>query len=230
MDDPIPDEIQANLDEIIQKRLNDLKKSDAEVDSDEAIAIRVANLKEIPYNAKDNSDLLRQTDTRTDEEKTADLIKQFMGEVTLDNAVGESDPIKDIEKRLAALKQDDPTRTISKPSGIERSDSENEDEATKIQKLTQRYLDEAKLPDCPDPNLTEEEQEFVKSVAEKSDKENVEELPWCHICNEDATIRCLDCSGDLFCKNCFKEFHADEEDRDHKCESYKAPAKSIAAD
>lgn len=83
-------------------------------------------------------------------------------------------------------------------------------------------MEEAKLPDA---NLTPEEKEFVDSV--KPTSADQEELPWCTICNEDAVIRCIGCDGDLFCRSCFKEIHAnDEEYREHPTKSYSKPANS----
>lgn len=81
--------------------------------------------------------------------------------------------------------------------------------------FSNQFLDEAALPDS---NLTPEEKEFVNSVKPNKDQE---ELPWCVICNEDATIRCIGCDGDLFCKPCFNEIHAnDEEYREHQTKKY----------
>ncbi|KZF26116.1 hypothetical protein L228DRAFT_264542 [Xylona heveae TC161] len=47
---------------------------------------------------------------------------------------------------------------------------------------------------------------------------------WCVICNEDATIRCLGCDGDLYCKSCWQEGHsgpdAGFDERHHKWTKY----------
>lgn len=81
-------------------------------------------------------------------------------------------------------------------------------------------MDEAALPDS---DLTAEEKEFVNSIKPEEPRE---ELPWCEICNEDATIRCVDCDGDLFCRPCFNEIHAnDEEYREHRTKPFVAKEK-----
>lgn len=83
---------------------------------------------------------------------------------------------------------------------------------------TLQYMEEATLPDA---DLSPEEKEFVNSI--KPETADTEELPWCIICNEDATIRCIGCDGDLFCAPCFKEIHHDDEEyRSHRTKPYTA--------
>lgn len=47
---------------------------------------------------------------------------------------------------------------------------------------------------------------------------------WCTICNDDATLSCLSCDGDLYCVNCWLEGHRSEdsgyEERTHKAVQY----------
>jgi hypothetical protein len=50
-----------------------------------------------------------------------------------------------------------------------------------------------------------------------------DELPWCCICNEDATLRCPGCAGDLFCHRCFKEGHDVCDMKEHKPIKYEPP-------
>ncbi|KAL1305671.1 hypothetical protein AAFC00_007264 [Neodothiora populina] len=45
---------------------------------------------------------------------------------------------------------------------------------------------------------------------------------WCCICNEDATVRCLGCEGDLYCAECWREGHGDGpgQERGHRALAY----------
>lgn len=47
------------------------------------------------------------------------------------------------------------------------------------------------------------------------------ELPWCVLCNNDAVYRCMDCSGDLYCRECSNEVHKTWGDTDHKIVPFK---------
>ena len=66
-----------------------------------------------------------------------------------------------------------------------------------------------------------------KSLATKSKlpKYTDEQIDtWCIICNDNATVRCLGCDGDLYCANCWKEGHVGPgvgmEERTHRWVKY----------
>lgn len=65
----------------------------------------------------------------------------------------------------------------------------------------------------------------VKGVMKKYTDEEVES--WCIICQDDATVKCLGCDGDLYCASCWKEGHMGPdvgwEERRHKWTKYRKP-------
>jgi abscission/NoCut checkpoint regulator len=203
----------------IRSRLQALKANDQQMpqSSDDEIAGRLANLKglkELPSNEIN----LINNDTRTDHEKTNDLLKQVTAEANIDIQMkpeDEDDEIIKIEKRLAALrgveyKKRDPNEVIEVPE-------KTEDE--ECSEIMQRYLEEAKLEVISgDPD----EEELMSSIPKAPDGSKADELPFCELCNEDATLRCLECE-DLFCMKCFKEFHDEEDYKNHPTKPYKAP-------
>lgn len=53
---------------------------------------------------------------------------------------------------------------------------------------------------------------------------------WCCICSDDATIKCLDCGGDLiYCARCWKEMHSVEGDEERRHRGVEFPGKKIGA-
>ena len=56
-----------------------------------------------------------------------------------------------------------------------------------------------------------------------------EELPWCCICNDDATLRCYDCDDDLYCERCFRDGHQQFYLFDHKYVAFTKPNQNSSA-
>jgi hypothetical protein len=65
----------------------------------------------------------------------------------------------------------------------------------------------------------------IKGVMKKYTDEEVGS--WCIICQDDATVKCLGCDGDLYCAGCWKEGHMGPdvgfEERRHKWTKYRKP-------
>lgn len=138
-----------DVDEEIKKRLHVIKQPliPEEVHSDSDIGKRLANLKGVPYKERNNIDALNKVDKRTEQEKSNDLIKQFWEENEIGNGPNagdaasatndfdtDDDPIKSIERRLAALKGTPTTSDENKS----HSNDENEDEETATNRIVKR--------------------------------------------------------------------------------------------
>lgn len=148
LDEPIPaEEHVPDVDDEIKKRLEVIKKpsedaNDAGV-SDRDIGERLANLKGMPYKENDNRAMINAIDKRSDQEKTNDLIDQFMNEVGIDESAANSideDPIKSIERRLAALKGD----PISAPTDRKHS-TDNNDEVEDDDTLAKKIMNKVSI-------------------------------------------------------------------------------------
>lgn len=63
----------------------------------------------------------------------------------------------------------------------------------------------------------------TKNVMKKYTDEEIDE--WCIICQDDATIKCVGCDGDLYCVRCWKEGHVGPEvglvERGHRWERWR---------
>ncbi|XP_032521015.2 abscission/NoCut checkpoint regulator [Danaus plexippus] len=189
--------------EIIE-RLQKLK-GNIPVTSDSELQARLANIKGVPLSAVQSKPALPVQDTRTEQEQADDLLKRYMDETKMDkNYKDEFDHlVSDIESRLQNLKG--PASKENVPQQSSKSIDDSEDEEETVKKILEKVKAETAL----------EGNEISEPV--------LDELPFCEICNEDATMRCLGCKY-LFCKRCYLE-HRDDEDC-NKYETYTAPKNS----
>lgn len=140
-----------------------------------------------------------------------------------------------LAKRLAVLRGQDPNRVTLQDYHLPDSD-EDEDEETAIQRVMQQLTEEAALDEASGFNIPVEPAPQSRAQSWKADPESLkvqdlasrpetkeEELPWCCICNEDATLRCTGCDGDLYCARCFREGHDAFELKEHQTSAYHPP-------
>ncbi|XP_020864888.1 abscission/NoCut checkpoint regulator isoform X4 [Phascolarctos cinereus] len=133
-----------------------------------------------------------------------------------------------LAKRLAALRGLDPEGVTLQNYHFPDSD---EDEEEAIQRVLQQLTEEAALDEASGFNIPAKQvplpqvQPKAKALAAapKAESKVVEELPWCCICNEDATLRCHGCDGDLYCPRCFREGHDAFEWKEHRTSVYRPP-------
>lgn len=136
------DESNTSSDNEIAAKLKSLR-GDAIIatQNDSEIAQRLAGLRGVEYKEYSNKELINTRDNRSDQEKINDLLNQYGEENQINEAIGETiDPIKDIENRLAKLKEGSSSRITSnvKPEELEESEDEETVAKKMVQKVTQK--------------------------------------------------------------------------------------------
>ncbi|XP_023783916.1 abscission/NoCut checkpoint regulator isoform X2 [Cyanistes caeruleus] len=180
-------------------------------------------------------------DPKQIEEEKNKLLAEAAAELQEENTRQEK--ILQVAKRLAALKGEDPEKVTLETYKLPDSDEEvAEEEAIRrvLKQLTEEAaLDEASGFNIPPDQTTQpgpSQQNLCKKAKQKShtpatsalaraDDSDEDELPWCCICNEDATLRCHGCDGDLYCQRCFWEGHEEFDLKDHQTSRYHLPCK-----
>ena len=174
-----------------------------------------------------------------DESREAqDIVARLLDEVNLGRA-NEPEPEKDAKSEMEFEEDDEETGErplFSLPSAPVKL-PERSAEATPSNTSLSFELDiaarmaalkglgsmnELGLPDAPTFKPADKP---AKGVMKKYLDEEID--TWCIICQDNATVKCLGCDGDLYCANCWKEGHMGPdvgyEERGHKWTKYKRP-------
>ncbi|XP_077620797.1 abscission/NoCut checkpoint regulator [Crocuta crocuta] len=161
------------------------------------------------------------------EEEKSRLLAEAAVELREENTRQER--ILALAKRLAVLRGQDPDKVTLQDYRLPDSD-DDEDEETAIQRVLQQLTEEAALDEASGFNIPVEpalragaqacRAESKAQVKAPRHEAEEEELPWCCICNEDATLRCAGCDGDLYCARCFREGHDAFELKEHQTSAY----------
>ncbi|KAG7209774.1 hypothetical protein KM043_011394 [Ampulex compressa] len=212
------------VDQEIVDRLRKLKGEDRNIElpSVDEIKRRLAILKdESPDAADTGSNMIHEVDNRTDQQKADDLIQQYFEQLELSSA---SNSCSEIQMRLRALRDED-----DKPNSCyakERNNEIDDEEETITKKLIEKALAEAALEarfKDNDEDDDENELENMDTDAEHCTEDEDEKL-MCVMCDQTSDLmRCMGCTGDLYCPICFEDNHDDFEMGKHKTQ----PVKSI---
>ncbi|NXW42436.1 ANCHR regulator, partial [Nyctiprogne leucopyga] len=168
------------------------------------------------------------------EEEKSKLLAEAAAELREENTRQEK--ILQVAKRLAALRGEDPEKVTLETYKLPDSDEEVAEEEA-IRRVLKQLTEEAALDEASGFNIPPDEttqpgpsqQNLHKKVKQKTpattalgsaDVSDEDELPWCCICNEDATLRCHGCDGDLYCQRCFREGHDEFDLKDHHTSRY----------
>ena len=170
---------------------------------------------------------------QTEVEEADDVIARIMAELEISKKYdppsppppySDHDPQPSSSKQSAENNADNASLSLpSAPTTLKPTDSLDETQAledaftARLAALAGPKTDSLGLPSAPSFAPSAKPPKVQSNMQQKLDEEID---TWCIICNDDATLKCLGCEGDLYCRNCWMEGHRGEsaglEERRHR--------------
>uniref|UniRef100_A0A3B4AB18 FYVE-type domain-containing protein n=1 Tax=Periophthalmus magnuspinnatus TaxID=409849 RepID=A0A3B4AB18_9GOBI len=204
---------QAN--DLITQMTEEVAIDNTQTDAESSVDLESMNdLNKVEARAlEDNLEENNENSKQLEAEKTR-VLEEAMQELKKEKHT--QDEILQMAKRLAQLKGQDPDKVTREDFQRPDSDEETEEEAVlrvlkQVWTLTKRKLSLKRY--------------ILITISYQQSDSDDEELPWCCICNQDATLRCHTCDGDLYCNRCFREGHDKYDRMEHRTSNYTAPKK-----
>ncbi|KAJ4325116.1 hypothetical protein N0V94_000830 [Neodidymelliopsis sp. IMI 364377] len=170
---------------------------------------------------------------QTEDEEADDVIARIMAELEISKKYDPPSPPPeaghDSEPSSPTKSKEDHTNesSLSLPSAPTSLPQPTDSFATtqaledaftaRLAALAGPQTDSLGLPSAPSFAPSAKPPKIQSNLQQKLDEEID---TWCIICQDDATLRCLGCEGDLYCRNCWMEGHRGEsaglEERRHR--------------
>ncbi|KAI4741283.1 hypothetical protein E4T50_08268 [Aureobasidium sp. EXF-12298] len=174
-----------------------------------------------PEHDDEDEEQKEMDEDKRDEEEADDYVQRVLAELTLEKKYGgpeEEEEEQDDEKRANV---DNELSLPSAPTELPSSPAPDQD-ANIDDALSARFAS-LSLPGVPSFNPAKKPVNIQKSVKSNLPKYTDEDMEsWCCICNEDATVKCIGCDGDLYCQECWREGHGNGpgQERGHRALAY----------
>lgn len=169
---------------------------------------------------EDQDEDKEQDQDKKDDEEADDYVQRVLAELEFDKKYGGVEDEEDEGDKKEGHGDNGlslPSAPTESPSSPAPNQDDNIDDA-----LSARFAS-LSLPGVPSFNPANKPVNIQKSVKSNLPKYTDEDMEsWCCICNEDATIKCMGCDGDLYCQECWSEGHGTGpgQERGHRALAY----------
>jgi hypothetical protein len=238
------------LPEVVNSRAQDAKTSGtrskqgpAERLTDwETIEVNVGGGEVTAEGVDEDTDQDEQEKKPTEDEEAADVIARVMAELEISKKYDPPSPPPEADKSsdIAGRKDDQDDGDLSLPSAptdipeddFERTKAIEDAFTARLAALSApspSQTDSLGLPSAP--SFSPRKKPAIGTNLQQRIDDEID--TWCIICQDDATLKCLGCDGDLYCQLCWTEGHRGEsagfEERRHKVLLFERKKKQAAA-